>query len=140
MERVREWEPCSGLRAGQGAVVLQGLGGGRAQGTSLHIPSLGRPQHGAATIMVQESSSSSTFADVGWKPTTTTQKRPLPCFPLQLCLGSPQPHSCGLPWEGSTCSPSRIHLQMSITHPHLTKSPLMSTAVLTAGGQKLHQI
>lgn len=58
--------------------------GQRAQGTSLDIPSLDHPQHGAVTIMVQELSSSSAFVDVGWELTTPTQQKPLPCFPLQL--------------------------------------------------------
>lgn len=89
---VGEREPCFKMGAVQGAVVLRGWGGcWGPQAVSLHISSLGHPQHGAATTMVQESSRLRTFVDVRWEPAVTTQERPLPCFPLQLCWGATNP-------------------------------------------------
>lgn len=130
MEGVEEWEPCSRMGAVQGAGG--GLGGTSAQVThrfpvsptawGCHHCDLGAKQ-------LKDIGGIGRAARCG---TITTQERPLPCLRptmvrLQLCQGSPQPPSCDLPWEGGACSPSRIHPQSSIPHPHLPQLPPMRT-------------
>lgn len=129
MEGVEEWEPCSRM----GQCRVQGVGWG-AQVPRLHTPSLCHPLHGAATIVIWEPNSSRRLVELGGQPgvVPSQPKRDLspasdPHGPPPALPGIPQPPSCDLPWEGGACSPSRIHPQSSIPHPHLPKLPPMRT-------------